>query len=60
MKEFTIQLGENKIAEVGGCEVAWECYQAAKVIADLTNQRVFIICNENNKVIRCYDPEEVE
>lgn len=37
MKEFTIQLGENKIAEVDGCEAVWVCYEAAKAIADLTN-----------------------
>jgi len=60
MKEFTIQLGENKIAEVSGGEAVWVCYEAAKAIADLTNQKIFIIRNANNKVIGCYDPEEVE
>ena len=60
MKEFTIKLGENKIAEIGGAEALWECFKATKTIADLTNQKVSVIRNANNKVIGYYDPEEVE
>jgi hypothetical protein len=58
MTQYTIYLGANPVAAVDGCEVAYECYKAAKTIAEITGNTACLVWNETGEEVASFDPEE--
>ena len=58
MNTYTIYLGANPIACIAGTEACYACYEAAKIIAEMTGKTASLVWDETGEVVADYDPEE--
>lgn len=58
MNTYTIYLGVNPIACLAGTEACYACYEAAKIIAEMTGKAAFLVWDETGEVVADYDPEK--
>jgi hypothetical protein len=60
MTNYTVYLGASPVAAVDGCEVAYECYRAAKTIAEITGNTACLVWNETGEEVESFGDDEDE
>ena len=57
MTDYIVFVGSKDIAEVSGREAAYNCFEAAKIIAEMTCHTASLVWAETSEVVAFYDPE---
>ncbi len=58
MNTYTIYIGSTPIACVCGTDAAYDCYDAAKVIAAYTDREASLVWDETGEEVAYFDPNE--
>lgn len=60
MTTYTIYIGSSPIACVSDTEQAYACYNAALVIAEMTNRTASLVWDETGEEVASFEPVEFE
>lgn len=57
---YIIYLGNVEIAEIGGTEIAYECYEGMEKVALATGKTLSLVDKETAETVAFFDPNEEE
>jgi hypothetical protein len=60
MGDYIVFVGGKDIAKVSGSEAAYNCFKAARIIAEMTCQTASLVWAETSAVVVLYDPDFAE